>query len=261
MAAQPSASRCGFALIFVAWPVAVGREKKDEARSDRRNGSRGKARQLKLAFARFAWGGRRKGAGRKRAQGGGLGHAPRPMHLERHPGHVVMKARYQSLLTQFVFPTVRRALAEATRKRADFRIVQFSVQGDHLHLIVEAGDRVALARGVQGLAIRIARQVNRLVQRSGKLWAERYFARDLSSPRAARSALAYVLNNFRKHRSSHAALIDAYSSAPYFTGFSELRGRAPIELGARLQLLLAPRGASQERGARANRARAELARA
>lgn len=198
--------------------------------------------QLELPKTRFAWGGHRRGAGRKRAKGGSFGHARRPVHAERHPVHVVMKARYRSLRTQFVFPTVRRALAEATRKRADFRIVQFSVQGDHLHLIVEASDRVALSRGLQGLAIRIARGVNRLVKRTGKLWAERYFARDLTSPRSARNALCYVLNNFRKHRSARTAFVDSYSSAPYFAGFAELHGRAPIELARRDQLPLTPRG-------------------
>lgn len=198
--------------------------------------------QLVLGFARHAWGGRRRGAGRRRAEGGSFGHMRRPVHLGRHPVHVVLKAGYRSLRTQFVFPTVRRALADATRARTDFRIVQFSVQADHLHLIVEAEDRVALARGMQGLAIRIARQVNALVGRTGKLWKERYFARDLTSPRAVRAALAYVLNNFRKHRSARVSLIDAYSSAPYFKGFSELRGRAPITLAAGAQMLHAPRG-------------------
>jgi putative transposase len=158
--------------------------------------------------------------------------------------HVVLRARFKSLRTQFVFPTVRQALADAARARPDFRVLQFSVQGDHVHLIVEASDKTALSRGMQGLAIRVARQVNRLVLRTGKVWVSRYFSRDLTSPRAVRHALSYVLNNFRKHRASGAARIDPYSSAPYFDGFRELGGHAPLALPRSAALPLTPRGVS-----------------
>jgi len=208
----------------------------------RRRAARRVGQQLELAFPRAAWGGRRKGAGRKRAEGGSFGHERRPEHLAPHPVHVVLKARFRSFRTQFVFPTVRRALADAARALSGFRIVQFSVQADHVHLIVEARSRVTLSRGMQGLAIRIARRVNALASRTGKLWKERYFARELTSPRAVRNALAYVLNNFRKHRGTSSSAIDPYSSAPYFSGFAELRGRAPVDLARRAALILTPRG-------------------
>jgi REP element-mobilizing transposase RayT len=153
-----------------------------------------------------------------------------------------MRSKFRSLRTQFVFPTLRKALADATRARADFRITQFSVQGDHLHLLVEADSRQALSRGMQGLAIRIARRVNGLVSRSGKLWADRFFSRALTSPRSVRHALAYVLNNFRKHRVSVGMQIDPYSSAPYFTGFHELRGKPPWAVSRSRRLPLTPEG-------------------
>ena len=169
-------------------------------------------------------------------------HRVREAHSAAHPVHVVLRCKLRSLRTQFVFPTVRRALAAATRARADFRVTQFSVQGDHLHLIVEASHKSALSRGMQGLSIRIARAVNRLVFRRGKLWADRFFSRELQSPRAVRNALAYVLNNYRKHRAAGAARIDPYSSAPYFDGFRGLRGRSPCELPPHSSLPLSPRG-------------------
>jgi REP element-mobilizing transposase RayT len=153
-----------------------------------------------------------------------------------------LRSRLRSLRTQFVFPTIRLALAKAARARADFRVIQFSVQGDHLHLVVEATSKAALSRGMQGLAIRIARRVNALVSRSGKLWADRFFSRELRSPRVVRNALAYVLNNFRKHRAVGASRIDPYSSAPYFDGFRNLRGLAPCELPANSAFPLTPRG-------------------
>ncbi|HEY3665310.1 MAG TPA: transposase [Polyangiaceae bacterium] len=171
-------------------------------------------------------------------------HRAREAHSAAHPVHVVLRSRLRSLRTQFVFPTVRRALSQATRARGDFRVTQFSVQGDHLHLIVEASHKSALSRGMQGLAIRVARAVNRLIFRRGKLWADRFFSRELKSPRVVRNALAYVLDNFRKHRARGGAWIDPYSSAPYFNGFRGLRGRAPHELTACSELPLTPRGVS-----------------
>ncbi len=169
--------------------------------------------------------GRKLGEGRRRVR-----HREREAHFPAHPVHVVLRSRLRSLRSQFMFATIRLALARATRSRADFRVTQFSVQADHLHLIVEAGSKQSLARGMQGLAIRIARRLNALLSRSGKVWADRFYSRALKSPRVVRNALAYVLNNFRKHRAPGAARIDPYSSAPYFTGFSGLHGRAPCDL-------------------------------
>jgi putative transposase len=199
--------------------------------------------QLPLAFETRARARRR--SGRKAGKGRGfVRHRTREVHLPAHPVHVVLRSKFRPLRSQFVFPTLRSALAKAARAREGFRVVQFSVQHDHLHLIVEARDKTALSRGMQGLAIRVARQVNRLVNRHGKLWADRFFSRALNSPRAVKNALAYVLNNFRKH-ATHAAResrIDPYSSAPYFNGFRELHGRAPCELPPSRRFPLAPPG-------------------
>jgi len=174
-----------------------------------------KAIQLELPAPR-TWGGRRAGAGRPVKEGRrNVRHSARPAHREREPVHVVMRSRFRPLRSRFVFPTLRRALAQATRARVGFRIVHFSVQADHLHLIVEASGKRALSRGIQGLSIRVARAINRLVSRSGKVWADRYFARALTSPRAVRRALVYVLNNFRKHRAPGVTRSDPYSSARY----------------------------------------------
>jgi hypothetical protein len=111
---------------------------------------------------------------------------------------------------------VRRALAAASR--AEFRIVEYSVQNDHIHLIAEAEDGHALSGGLRGLAIRLARAVNRVLGRRGRVWDDRYHARALTTPRAVRHALVYVLGNFRKH--GHAGTgIDPCSSAPWFVGW------------------------------------------
>ena len=175
--------------------------------------------QLALPSPR-TWGGRRHGAGRKPRPGRrpGVPHRRRPPHRGAHPVHVTLRAvnALRCLRSTRIFPAVRGALARASR--GDFRVVEFSVQKDHVHLLVEAHDNRALSSGVRGLAIRVAKAVNRVLGRRGRVWDSRYHARALSTPRAVRHALVYVLMNFRKHGAVGTDL-DPCSSAPWFAGF------------------------------------------
>jgi hypothetical protein len=111
---------------------------------------------------------------------------------------------------------VRRAVGAASH--AEFRIIEYSVQEDHIHFIAEADDACALASGIRGLAIRVARAVNRALGRRGRVWDTRYHARALATPRAVRHALVYVLMNLRKHRVVGPE-IDPCSSAAWFAGW------------------------------------------
>lgn len=108
------------------------------------------------------------------------------------------------------------------RELENFRLVQYSVQSNHLHLICEALDRRELIRGVQSIAIRIAKRLNTLWERAGKLFADRYHDRILRTPREVRNALAYVLHNARKHGvlANHAGP-DPCSSGRWFDGWGD----------------------------------------
>src|SRR5437667_10770862 len=188
--------------------------------------------QLSLPAPR-TWGGRRTGAGRKPTPGRrpGVPHRRRPPHTVAHPLHVTLRTgpAVRCLRSERVFPTVRRAFAAASH--GGFRVLQFSVQDDHLHLIVEADDTRALRRGLRGLAIRVARAVNRALGRHGAVWQDRYHARALTSPRAVRHALVYVLMNLRKHHGGERGM-DPCSSAKFFDGWREPvrteSARAPV---------------------------------
>ncbi|HEX6273827.1 MAG TPA: transposase [Polyangiaceae bacterium] len=131
---------------------------------------------------------------------------------------MTLSSHFRPLRSQHVFPTVSLAIAGATRRSPQtFRILHFSVQHDHVHLLVEASDQRALSAGVRSIAIRIARSVDRLVLRRGRLWADRWHGRALTSPRQVRNALVYVLANFRKHAPARMPPgIDAFSSAVHW---------------------------------------------
>ena len=136
------------------------------------------------------------------------------------------------LREEVVFRRVRAALAAASRE--SFRVVHFSVQRNHVHLLVEAEDGGALRSGVQGLAIRVARAVNRALGRRGRVWSGRYHRRDLEGPREVRAALVYVLQNGRKHGVVARAALDPCSSASYlFLGFTPEGERRRAALAAR----------------------------
>src|SRR5258706_7526845 len=176
------------------------------------------------------WGGRRAGAGRPASPGRrAVPHRRRESHDRRCPAHVTLRAMADlpSLRDGRVFSTIRQAFA-AMR---DLRLLHYSVQHDHVHLLVEADEAARFPRGVQGLAIRLAKAINRALGRHGRVWSDRYHARALRTPRELRNALVYVLNNARKHLRAMRGL-DPCSSAPWFDGWSAAPahsgGTAPI---------------------------------
>jgi putative transposase len=178
-----------------------------------RHGFGMRVRQLALPIPN-TWGGRRLAAGPwRRGPRPRVSHRTRPYHDGAHPSHVTLRAvsGLPSLRLSHVFPVLREAIARAQRGRA-FRICHFSVQSNHVHMLVEAKSREALSRGVQGLAIRLARAINRVLARCGKVWADRYHRHDLATPREVKYGLVYVLQNVKKHQPGFAGL-DPCSSA------------------------------------------------
>jgi REP element-mobilizing transposase RayT len=130
-------------------------------------------------------------------------------------------------------PSLRRAdvvhaVVESFRKgseRGSFRLVEFSVQDDHLHAIVEADGPEALGRGMKSLASRFARAVNRVLGREGQVLRDRYHLHVLRTVREVRNAIRYVLNNARRHLVKlgralpRVARVDPASSGPWFRGW------------------------------------------
>jgi len=171
-------------------------------------------------------------------------HDTRSGFTGREPAIVTLKlvSGTPSLRARGVVRALREVL-RAVRARADFRVVHYSIQGDHMHLVVEADGQRALSNGLKALGARLARCVNRLFARSGPVFRERYCMRVLCSPREVRHALAYVLLNVRKHGALRAPEIDPASSGCFLGHWSRsvrnARGspRDPEVAGARTWLL------------------------
>jgi len=170
-------------------------------------------------------GGWRPRAGRPRGRAN-VTHDRRESVAERYPQHVTMRiAEDVSSLRQPRFmELIRKSIAAA--QRVFFRIVHFNVLSNHLHLIIEAAGVKARALGITGLEVRLARRINALVGRTGKLFPERYHARALTTPTEVRNAIRYVLNN-ALHHDPHITFclgedwIDPCSSAAWFDGWAQ----------------------------------------
>ena len=182
--------------------------------------------QSVLPFKRHVgWGGCRHGAGRKPGSRRPVPHRRREGIRARLPGHVTVKVRpgVPSLRSVALVRALERSFS-CVRARADFRLVHYSLQTTHAHLLVEATDADALARGMMAVGARIARAVNRIFGRTGPVLAERFHVRPLRTPREVRNALAYVLLNARRHarRLRGRALTDPASSGRWFDGWRSM---------------------------------------
>ena len=179
-----------------------------------------RGRQLKLDLPK--WGGRRHGAGRPREharpglKGTEVPHRRRPDFAARHPVHVTIALvpGLGYLRAYSRAHAVQQVLREAA-ERFGVRIVHYTIQGMHLHLIVEAGSAEALSRAMQGLSIRLAKRLNALARRHGRVLVDRYHAHVLHSRREVANAVRYVRENYRHHAREHLprAYRDPFSSA------------------------------------------------
>jgi REP element-mobilizing transposase RayT len=185
----------------------------------------------------FRRGGKRKGAGRKpNGRRAGSRHEKRPLIKPQFALHIVMRvvAAVGSMRRRALYKAMREATITAGL-RERIRIVHVSIQRTHVHMLVEAEDNLALARGMQGFTISASRHINTTLatrgwRRRGAVFADRYHLEVIRSPTQARHALNYILNNWRKHREDQEGLastwlVDPYSSGILFPDWQELEGK------------------------------------
>jgi putative transposase len=170
----------------------------------------------------------------------------RPELKARFPVHVVLRVHGDlgSMRKRHMYKALREATYAVARRelnfaeRGAFRIVHLSIQRTHVHLLVEADDKTALSRGMQSFQISAAKHINRefslharlAERRRGVVFPDRFHQEIIDSPRRARHALSYVLNNWRKHgehRDERAGAwnVDPFSTGVLFEGWKELEHR------------------------------------
>jgi REP element-mobilizing transposase RayT len=195
---------------------------------------------VQLALPRTGgWGGKRRGAGRKPTVSttvtrSRVPHTKRPVHKGRHPIHVTL--RVKTGLPTFRQQRVHTLFAEVLRdqrRRAykdDFRVVHFSIQSNHLHLIIEADSEraaekgyTAVRSGISGLKIAFAKRLNMMLHRKGNVWDDRYHRHDLKTPLETVRGVGYLFNNYAHHGewSYGDGVLDPFSTAWLYDGWDE----------------------------------------
>lgn len=163
-----------------------------------------KSKQLNLDLYKGNWGGRRPGCGRRRVHSKGVSHRVREKVSCRTPLHINFKYR-TAIRNKFCLKLLKRAILNADKH--GLRVVQFSLQSNHVHLIVECENNDILSKGMRSLTVTFAKGLN-----MGRVQIERYHLHVLKSINEARNAINYVLFNKQKHEKGTYSTIDEYSS-------------------------------------------------
>lgn len=173
-------------------------------------------------------GGARVGAGRPRGAGARVPHRERGELKGPCPAHVTIRIRrgLPSLRCRALVREFQRSL-RASCERGDFRVLQYSLQRDHAHLLFEADSVASLACGMKSIGARLARAVNRTFGHTGAVFDGRFHLHALRTPREVHAALAYVLLNARRHWTKRfgnppPVRLDEASSSRWFTGWAKL---------------------------------------
>lgn len=203
--------------------------------------ARPRKKHVQQSFEYRTRGGKRKGAGRPpKGERSSEPHKERAEIDPRHPLHITTRVveGLGSLRKRDIFRAVRAATI-VVFERSGFHLVEASIQYNHLHLLVEAADKDALSAGMKSFLISVAKRVNAVFlgrtgkRRKGSVFADRYHANPLTTPRQVRNTIAYVLNNFRRHGEDRAPFainwkVDPYSTGVYFGGWAELADKPTL---------------------------------
>ena len=200
---------------------------------NKRSGRRKKSAQPEKRYN--TWGGKRPGAGRKPSPSSGESHLRKPRVAARWPVHISLKLTRDlpGLRTRKLARIVQLCIL-AANTAGIFRIVHFALEAHGLHLIVEAKNREALSRGMQGLGIRLARRLNKETGHRGRVIEDRFHEHILRTPQEVRDALCRVLRNHARHAAARdpdglVAGVDPYSSGVYFDGWRDYKPSAGPE--------------------------------
>jgi hypothetical protein len=193
------------------------------------------AKQLELDLT--TWGGKRKGAGRKRTSARPMvSHKTRPELKARHPVFVTIRVRddVPDLRDEKPWETIVRTFRRF-RGHPGLSFTHYSVMRTHIHSAGEAEGKDGLSRGMQAFSTRLSKGLNRCFGRRGPVYAGRYHARELKTPTEVRNALEYTLLNARKHAAERGIVyppdwFDRRSTAAKFDGW-----RIPLEVPQRFK--------------------------
>jgi REP element-mobilizing transposase RayT len=164
-------------------------------------------KELQFNLFKGTRGGRRPGSGRKRIHSKGVSHLKRETVTKRTPQHINFKFKC-SIRNKDCLKLLKQSIQNAQKQ--GLKIIHFSLQSNHVHLITETENNEVLTKGMRSLTITFSKGLKR-----GRVQLERYHLHVQKTLREAKHAIAYVLFNEQKHTKKKASKIDGYPSVLY----------------------------------------------
>ncbi|MDD4973652.1 MAG: transposase [Bacteriovorax sp.] len=129
-------------------------------------------------------------------------HTSRP-HLSKACSlHLTVKIKKikAELKNKSVLSILKRAILNA--RKQGLKVIHYSLEYDHVHLLIEADNNHILSKGMQSFGVTISKAINRMRKLKGGVYKHRYHFRKISSPRQLKNVLNYIFNNGIKHKTA-----------------------------------------------------------
>ena len=154
-----------------------------------------------------------KRAGRPAKVDRGIRHIRRERFNKPSALHLTIKVRENKadIQNKRILKALHHAIKRARLQR--LRVIHYTLEYNHAHLVVEANDNKVLHKGMQAFGISIAKAINKMKQVKGAVYKHRYHLRKLKTRREVKNAIQYVFGNGIKHKRSMSRL-DLYNSLP-----------------------------------------------
>ncbi len=148
----------------------------------------------------------RKGAGRPALHDPGIRHTNRP-HIKKPASlHLTIKVKKKKaeIKNKSVLKILKRAILNA--RKQGLRVIHFSLEYDHVHLLIEADNNLILGKGMQAFGVTLSKAINRLKKLKGGVYKHRYHFRQISSTRELKIVMNYIFTNGLKHGTAKSIL-------------------------------------------------------
>jgi REP element-mobilizing transposase RayT len=162
-----------------------------------------------------------KGAGRKAIHDKGIRHIEREVIKKDTVLHLTLKIEKNkaNLKNKSILKALQQSIKKA--RLLGLKVIQYTLEYDHVHLLVESSDKISLGKGMQSLGISFSKKINKIKKQNGKVFKTRYHFRKLSTPREIKNVLNYILGNGVKHKES-SSIVSPFNSLSVITAFDKL---------------------------------------
>lgn len=150
-------------------------------------------------------------AGRKAIHDPGIRHTHRPVFKKPASLHLTIKIAKEksNLKNKEVLSILKRAILNS--RKMGLRVIHFTLEYDHIHLLIEAENNHLLGKGMQSFGVTLSKAINKLKKTSGQVYRHRYHFRKITSARQLKNVMNYIFRNGLKHGTS-AGIVTGYNS-------------------------------------------------